>query len=130
MRTDFFALYQTLRNARIFFAPRDKFFHENSKINFFIIFLCFLSAVFKIILNQNFFRSHALSKYSDILTCIETRISMLSMTFLKYIELDVCCFIPGRVIDEVLSVLRLVVENQKSAGKPLRAHEVSLNIQP
>lgn len=80
------------------------------------------------ILLINVCRSHPLSKFSDILTCIETRLSMLSMTFLKYIELDVCCFIPGRVIDEVLSVLRLVVENQKISGKPLRAHEVSFQV--
>lgn len=45
---------------------------------------------------------------------------MLSMTYNKYIDLDLCCFIPGRIIDEVLSILRLV----GSTSKPLRAHEV------
>lgn len=68
-------------------------------------------------------RNHPLSKHSDILTCIETRISMLSMTYTKYMDLDLCCFIPGRVIDEVLNILR-VVEQTSSTKTPLRAHEV------
>lgn len=68
-------------------------------------------------------RTHPLSKHSDILTCIETRISMLSMTYTKYMDLDLCCFIPGRVIDEVLNILR-VVEQTSIAKTPLRAHEV------
>lgn len=33
------------------------------------------------------------------MTAIETRISMLSMTFIKYVDLNVCCFIPGKVMD-------------------------------
>lgn len=68
-------------------------------------------------------RNHPLSKHSDILTCIETRLSMLSMTYTKYMDLDLCCFIPGRVIDEVLNILR-VVEQTSSTKTPLRAHEV------
>ena len=46
-------------------------------------------------------RNHKLSCHCDILTAIETRISLLSMTFVKYIDLDICCFIPGKVIDEI-----------------------------
>lgn len=42
-------------------------------------------------------RSHPLARHCDILTAIETRISMLSMTFSKYVETNVCCFIPGKV---------------------------------
>lgn len=68
-------------------------------------------------------RNHPLSKHSDILTCIETRISMLSMTYTKYMDLDLCCFIPGRVIDEVLNILR-VIERTSMVKTPLRAHEV------
>lgn len=45
---------------------------------------------------------------------------MLSMTYTKYIELDLCCFIPGKIIDEVLQILRLV----GTTIRPLRAHEV------
>jgi F-box protein 28 len=44
-------------------------------------------------------RSHPLARHCDILTAIETRISMLSMTFIKYVDLNVCCFIPGKVIN-------------------------------
>lgn len=68
-------------------------------------------------------RNHPLSKHSDILTCIETRISMLSMTYTKYMDLDLCCFIPGRIVDEVLNILR-IVEQTASSKTPLRAHEV------
>uniref|UniRef100_A0A182NJZ3 F-box domain-containing protein n=1 Tax=Anopheles dirus TaxID=7168 RepID=A0A182NJZ3_9DIPT len=65
-------------------------------------------------------RNHPLAKHSDILTCIETRISMLSMTYSKFIEKELCCFIPGKVIDEVLTILGLI----ENTSRPLRAHEV------
>lgn len=65
-------------------------------------------------------RSHPLSKHSDILTCIETRISMLSMTYNKYIDVNLCCFIPGKIIDEVLQILALI----NTSTRPLRSHEV------
>lgn len=42
-------------------------------------------------------RNHPLARHADILTCIETRMSMLSMTYSKYIEVNLCCFIPGKV---------------------------------
>lgn len=61
-------------------------------------------------------KNHPLAKHSDILTCIETRISMLSMTYTKYIEVNLCCFIPGKVIDEVIHVLRTIT-NPNSSGK-------------
>ncbi|CAB0033402.1 unnamed protein product [Trichogramma brassicae] len=53
-------------------------------------------------------RSHPLARHSDILTAIETRISMLSMTFSKYIDLNLCCFIPGKVIDEIFKILFMI----------------------
>lgn len=65
-------------------------------------------------------RSHPLARHCDILTAIETRISMLSMTFIKYVDLNVCCFIPGKVIDEIFRVLRLIQETKT----PPRAHEI------
>lgn len=71
-------------------------------------------------------RHHPLIKHADILTCIETRISMLSMTYTKYIDMNLCCFIPGKIIDEALNILRLVSETTDTSGKcrQLRAHEV------
>uniref|UniRef100_A0A1B0D4S4 Uncharacterized protein n=1 Tax=Phlebotomus papatasi TaxID=29031 RepID=A0A1B0D4S4_PHLPP len=65
-------------------------------------------------------RNHPLARHSDILTCIETRISMLTMTYGKYIEAKLCCFIPGKVIDEVLRLLRLVQETTLQ----VRSHEI------
>lgn len=41
---------------------------------------------------------------------------MLSMTFTKYIEMGLCCFIPGKVLDEAFRVLRIV--NNSSTPSP------------
>uniref|UniRef100_A0A915IHP9 F-box domain-containing protein n=1 Tax=Romanomermis culicivorax TaxID=13658 RepID=A0A915IHP9_ROMCU len=64
-------------------------------------------------------RNHELSRHSDILGAVDTRLSLLSMTFNKYIDSDVCCFIPGKVLDELFRLLRLVdqslVENKSYA---------------
>lgn len=51
---------------------------------------------------------------------------MLSMTYTKYIDMNLCCFIPGKIIDEVLNILRLVSNTIGSTGscRQLRAHEV------
>lgn len=65
-------------------------------------------------------RNHYLARHADILTSIETRISMLSMTYNKYMELSLCCFIPGRVLDEIFRILHLIATSKK----PLRPHEV------
>lgn len=69
-------------------------------------------------------RNHALSRHCDILTAIETRLSMLAMTFMKYVDIGLCCFIPGKVIDEIYRVLWSV---QKSKSLP-RAHEMLLEL--
>lgn len=44
-------------------------------------------------------RNHALARHVDILSAIETRLSLLSMTYAKYIDArpPSCCFIPGKV---------------------------------
>ncbi|XP_028166838.1 F-box only protein 28 isoform X2 [Ostrinia furnacalis] len=65
-------------------------------------------------------RYHPLARHSDILTSLETRISMLNMTYTKFIDNGICCFIPGKVIDEMRRVLS-IVETTKT---PPRAHEV------
>ncbi|KAG8232389.1 hypothetical protein J437_LFUL012532 [Ladona fulva] len=69
-------------------------------------------------------RNHSLSRHCDILTAIETRLSMLAMTFMKYVDIGLCCFIPGKVIDEIYRVLWSV---QKSKCLP-RAHEMLLEL--
>lgn len=65
-------------------------------------------------------RIHPLARQCDILIAIETRLSMLSMTFTKWIDANLCCFIPGKVIDEIMRVLRCVANNPC----PPRAHEI------
>lgn len=65
-------------------------------------------------------RSHPLARHCEILTAIETRLSILAMTFTKYIDAGLCCFIPGKVIDEIFRVLRSLRDSET----PPRAHEV------
>jgi len=65
-------------------------------------------------------RNHPLARHCDILTAIETRISLLAMTFMKFVDLELCCFIPGRVVDEIFRVLRAV----RVEESPPRAFEV------
>jgi len=43
-------------------------------------------------------RSHPLARHVDILSAVETRLSLLNMTYSKFIDLGLCCFIPGKVI--------------------------------
>ena len=45
-------------------------------------------------------RNHPLIKHCDILTAVETRISLLAMTFMKYVDAEMCCFIPGERYNE------------------------------
>lgn len=65
-------------------------------------------------------RNHHLYRHCDILTAIETRLSLLNMTFMKYVDCQMCCFIPGKVIDEIYRVLR-IVQNNKTLP---RSHEI------
>lgn len=65
-------------------------------------------------------RNHSLFRHCDILTAIETRLSLLNMTFIKYVDCHMCCFIPGKVIDEIYRVLRFIQSNKTLP----RAHEI------
>ncbi|KAK8768557.1 hypothetical protein V5799_014977 [Amblyomma americanum] len=70
-------------------------------------------------------RTHPLARHCEILTSIETRLSLLSMTFMKYMDMSLCCFIPGKVIDEIFRVLRLVQgAGNGCTSTPPRAHEI------
>ena len=75
---------------------------------------------FLFIYYYEYYLDHPLARHCDILNAIETRISLLGMTFMKFIELDLCCFIPGKVIDEIYTVLR----NIQSIKNPNRSCEV------
>lgn len=65
-------------------------------------------------------KNHPLSRQCDILTAVENRLSMLSMTYNKYVDAQQCCFIPGKVIDEIFRILRLVNSNVP----PPKPHDV------
>ncbi|CAG2106254.1 unnamed protein product [Medioppia subpectinata] len=65
-------------------------------------------------------RSHPLARHCDVLSAIETRLSLLGMTYMKYVEMTLCCFIPGKVIDEIYRVLRFIQNNPN----PPRVHEL------
>lgn len=43
-------------------------------------------------------RNHQLARHVDILSAIETRLSLLGMSYTKYMETGLCCFIPGKVL--------------------------------
>lgn len=49
-------------------------------------------------------RNHSLARHADILAAVETRLSLLNMTFMKYVDSNLCCFIPGKVSALVHSV--------------------------
>ncbi|KAJ8045932.1 F-box only protein 28 [Holothuria leucospilota] len=59
-------------------------------------------------------RQHPLARHCDILSAVETRLSLLAMTYSKYIDLKVCCFIPGKVVDEAMRVLTLVMNSKEA----------------
>ncbi|XP_046563446.1 F-box only protein 28-like [Haliotis rubra] len=65
-------------------------------------------------------RNHELSRHVDILSAVETRLSLLSMTYSKYIDHGLCCFIPGKVLDELFTLLKKL---QEKKSQPPRAHE-------
>uniref|UniRef100_A0A8D2JLR9 F-box protein 28 n=1 Tax=Sciurus vulgaris TaxID=55149 RepID=A0A8D2JLR9_SCIVU len=44
-------------------------------------------------------RNHSLARHADILAAVETRLSLLNMTFMKYVDSNLCCFIPGKCQD-------------------------------
>ena len=53
-------------------------------------------------------------RHQDVLTTIERRLSILDETFLRYISLNLCCFIPGKVIDSMLSIFQTIQKERKS----------------
>lgn len=42
-------------------------------------------------------KAHPMARHSEILQVVETRLSMMNMTYFKYIDSDMLCFIPGKV---------------------------------
>ncbi|XP_040587872.1 F-box only protein 28-like [Mesocricetus auratus] len=65
-------------------------------------------------------RSHPLACHANILDGLETCLSLLNTTFMGYLVSNLCCFFPGKVIDEIYRVLRYV----NSTRAPQQPHEV------
>uniref|UniRef100_A0A1I7XAG7 ANTH domain-containing protein n=1 Tax=Heterorhabditis bacteriophora TaxID=37862 RepID=A0A1I7XAG7_HETBA len=70
-------------------------------------------------------RSHRLSGLSDAYSAVDTRYALLSMTYRKYIDSGVACFIPGKstfndistkVLDECFRVLGLLKQYYDCGG--------------
>jgi F-box protein 28 len=59
-----------------------------------------------------------------VLTCIETRLSMLSMTYQKHMQNGSACFIPGKIIDECYRIIRSISGDNEQTIRNLRAHEI------
>ena len=56
-------------------------------------------------------QNHPYAKHCLALNCQVKNICKLSATFGKYMEASLCCFIPGKIIDEVYKVLKIVRVN-------------------
>ncbi|KAI1716783.1 F-box only protein 28 [Ditylenchus destructor] len=53
-------------------------------------------------------RAHPLNRYSEVFSALETRYTLLSMTYKKFIDMNMCCFIPGRVLDIAFGIVRRI----------------------
>nr|CAB3245258.1 F-box only protein 28-like [Phallusia mammillata] len=69
-------------------------------------------------------RKHSLYPKHDALQSLDTRISLLKMTYNKYIWSNLCCFIPGKVLDEVFAVLRHIEINRQLTSTASLLQEV------
>lgn len=68
-------------------------------------------------------RSSKMSPLADALVCLEMRLNMLGLTFDEYIHLQMCCFIPGKIIDEVYSIHRKI-RSMSAANKSFNAYDL------
>jgi len=63
-------------------------------------------------------RNHSLARHADILAAVETRLSLLNMTFMKYVDSNLCCFIPGKVSDATSLLTNRVNTSNVPPGFP------------
>ncbi|XP_018649878.1 hypothetical protein Smp_047500 [Schistosoma mansoni] len=66
-------------------------------------------------------RNHLLNRHCETLSAIETRLSLLKMSIMRYADKDRCCFFPGKVLDEMQGVCRFIRLNQ---GVPIRPYDI------
>ena len=57
---------------------------------------------------------HVLIRHYDVLSTIGRNLIILDDTFSKYINLNLCCFIPGQVIDNMMSIFQTIQEDWDS----------------
>lgn len=62
-----------------------------------------------------------LLRHCETLSAIETRLSLLKMSIMRYADKDRCCFFPGKVLDEMEGVCRFIRLNQ---GVPIRPYDI------
>lgn len=74
--------------------PQCRLCHFNSQQRFCFHEWCLSQPVFR---RESERRNHSLARHADILAAVETRLSLLNMTFMKYVDSNLCCFIPGKV---------------------------------
>lgn len=65
-------------------------------------------------------RSHPLNRHNDILWSMDTRLAILSSAFQGWIEKGYCCFIPGKIIDEVIRLIRILKTTKEELPSPHR----------
>ena len=58
-------------------------------------------------------KRHPLKGHYDVLKYLQSVINISKGGFSRFISLNLCCFIPGKLIDEILKTLR-IVKNQDS----------------
>ncbi|CAH8523518.1 unnamed protein product [Heterobilharzia americana] len=63
-------------------------------------------------------RTHPLNRHCEALSAVETRLSLLKMSIMRYADKNRCCFFPGKVLDEIESVCRFIRSNQGVSIRP------------
>ncbi|KAJ1359629.1 hypothetical protein KIN20_018403 [Parelaphostrongylus tenuis] len=61
-------------------------------------------------------RSHRLSGLNDAYAGLDTRFSIMMMTYRKFIDVKATCFIPGKVLDEFFRILDILKKSHDRGG--------------
>lgn len=61
-------------------------------------------------------RSHRLSRLHDAYAGLDTRFSIMMMTYRKFIDIKATCFIPGKVLDEFFRILEILKKSHDRGG--------------
>lgn len=63
-------------------------------------------------------RTHPLSRHCEVLSAVETRLSLLKMSIMRYVDDGHCCFFAGKVLDEINRVYRSVQLDSDIPDRP------------